>query len=172
MFRMLLIPVFMAVYLSDMKHAGLIAGCVFLLAAVTDVLDGYIARKYDKITKLGRVLDPLADKLLQCSALLCLYLDGTLPLWPLLLFIGKELATLIGGAVMLGRFKDVISSNVFGKAATFVMSLAIFTLIVFTVPADAALYIVIAAFALLILALLSYTIPFFKTMIKRDGLPK
>ena len=80
------------------------------------------------------------------------------------------LTMLIGGSVMLGKLKDVISSNIFGKLATLVMSLSIFSLIVFDVPSDIAGYIMIGAFLLLMLSLGSYVAPFYRAMSKKDRL--
>lgn len=80
-FRLLLIPVFCAVFFRDTPNSGLWAAGVFLLAFITDIADGYIARKYNQITKLGRVLDPLADKLMKAAAAVCLVVAGHAPLW-------------------------------------------------------------------------------------------
>jgi CDP-diacylglycerol--glycerol-3-phosphate 3-phosphatidyltransferase len=101
-FRLILVPVFMSFatlpigVLGIEKHymslmATYIATAIFLLAAVTDKLDGYIARKYKQITRLGIFLDPLADKLLITAALLCLVQMKKVDIWIALIIIGREL---------------------------------------------------------------------------------
>jgi len=73
------------------QHGMFAAALIFLLASATDKLDGYIARKYNQITGLGKLLDPLADKLLISAALLMLVQDGRLPSWAAMVIIGREI---------------------------------------------------------------------------------
>ncbi|MCP5051816.1 MAG: CDP-diacylglycerol--glycerol-3-phosphate 3-phosphatidyltransferase [bacterium] len=74
--RIVLVPIFLVILLTEMDNKELIAFAIFLIASITDAIDGYLARKYNQITDLGKFLDPLADKLLIAAALLALvYLD-------------------------------------------------------------------------------------------------
>lgn len=125
LFRLTLVPVFAVIFMSSMKHSDLYAGIIFIIAALTDVADGYIARKYYKITKIGRILDPLADKLLQATALACLALKSIIPTSLCLIFIGKELTMILGGVFMVNKMDDVLPSNWFGKTVSFLMTLSI-----------------------------------------------
>jgi CDP-diacylglycerol--glycerol-3-phosphate 3-phosphatidyltransferase len=88
--RILLIPVFMWFVLMDMPYGKTLAAAIFLLAAVTDSLDGYVARKRNEITNLGKLLDPLADKLLVAAALILLVEIGRIPSWIAIIIIGRE----------------------------------------------------------------------------------
>lgn len=125
-FRILLIPVFIFLFFSDIDNNLLYAFFVFAIAGVTDVLDGYIARKYDMITDLGKVLDPLADKLMLLCVLFCLTTMSLIPMWILILMIVKEIL-MIYGAVRLyfSKTQVIIQSNYYGKLATVAFYLAI-----------------------------------------------
>ena len=104
---------------------------VFLTAGATDVVDGYLARRFNWITNLGKILDPLADKLMQCTALVCLCIKHLVPIWFALIFFAKELATLITGLLVIKRRSVVVVSKWYGKAAVCLFYLAIFVCIVF-----------------------------------------
>ena len=88
--RILLIPVFMAFVLVGVPQGNLFAAVIFIIAAITDGLDGYVARKRKEITNLGKLLDPLADKLLVTAALICLVQIGRIPSWIAVVIIGRE----------------------------------------------------------------------------------
>lgn len=129
--RLFLVPIFAFLYFSDMANAHFYALAIFILAGITDLLDGYIARKYDLISVVGTVLDPLADKLMLLTALLCLTVDGIMPLWAMAIVLVKELLMITGGLVVYFRKeKSVIPANKFGKLATLLFTLAVFFMIV------------------------------------------
>ena len=91
---------------------------VFIIASITDYLDGYLARKNNQITAFGKLMDPLADKLMVCTALLGQGLSGGFP-WPAILIVmTKEVVMIIGGIYMLQN-GIVVYSNILGKAAQF-----------------------------------------------------
>ncbi|MBQ1271773.1 MAG: CDP-diacylglycerol--glycerol-3-phosphate 3-phosphatidyltransferase, partial [Clostridia bacterium] len=90
LFRIILIPVFMYIAISQGAQGNLIALAVFALASVTDFIDGYIARKYNQITDFGKLVDPLADKLLVMSALLILCEQGVVPSWVCIVILARE----------------------------------------------------------------------------------
>ena len=114
--RLLLVPVFVALFLCGKTT---VAAIVFIASGITDVLDGYIARKYNCISNLGKLIDPLADKLTQFCAFICLYKVALIPLWMPVVYFVKELATAIGAFVVFKKGKIVVKSHVFGKLATF-----------------------------------------------------
>lgn len=100
---------------------------MFLIAGLTDVLDGYIARKKNLVTKWGIVLDPLADKLMLLTVLTCLTINDIIPLWIIIIVSIKELAMIIAGAILYNK-DFIIPSNIFGKMATLMFYISIFIL--------------------------------------------
>ena len=124
--RLLMIPSFIYAYL----HPGMVlpgklfAAAIFVTASLTDLLDGYIARKYHAITAFGKLADPVADKVMVLSALCCLYFDGVVSWLFLLLIFVKEALMIIGAYVML-KNHVVVYSDITGKVATFTFMVAI-----------------------------------------------
>ena len=87
--RMLLVPVFIIVYLLGYEIPSLI---IFAIASFTDFLDGYLARKYNLISNYGKIMDPLADKLLVTAALVCMVQTGIVPAWMVIVILAREFA--------------------------------------------------------------------------------
>lgn len=127
--RLLMVPLFVSLFLKGFVPVAIL---VFVLAGATDVLDGYIARRFDCTSTLGRILDPLADKLLQMSAFLCLWCRDYIPGWMPLVYFAKELATAIGAFVIFRKTKFVVKSNFFGKLATVLVFGAVFVIALFS----------------------------------------
>ncbi len=126
MLRMLMIPIYIALFANGLKYWAL---GVFLLAGATDILDGMIARRFHLITDFGKLMDPLADKLMGATALLSMTIGNALipPVVPWLVVIvilGKELLMLLGGLFMLGR-RIVVYSRPIGKAAQALLTLGL-----------------------------------------------
>ncbi|MFA6736536.1 MAG: CDP-alcohol phosphatidyltransferase family protein, partial [Saccharofermentanales bacterium] len=97
----------------DSKY-NVIAFVLFVLIWATDVLDGFIARKYDQVTNFGKLFDPFVDKLFQFVTALMMMIVGRLPLWvPCVIFV-KELLMLIGGTLLLTKYKLVVYSKWYG----------------------------------------------------------
>lgn len=116
-FRLFLIPLFVAAYYLGGEYGYIIAGILFVLAAFTDFLDGYLARKRNETTNLGAFLDPVADKVLVFAALILLTVSGVIPSWSVLLIISRE--TLINGFRLIAVEKGVvISASYLGKLKT------------------------------------------------------
>ena len=113
MLRMILIPVFVVLFFKGLKMASL---GVFCAASLTDMLDGYLARKLNQITDFGKLFDPLADKLMVITAMVCQTFWGPLPLIAVIIVAAKELVMVLGGMFMLNR-GVVVYSNYFGKTA-------------------------------------------------------
>lgn len=113
MIRLILVPVFVVLFLNGHKMASL---AVFVAASLTDMLDGYLARKLNQITDFGKLFDPLADKLMVLSAMVCQGIVGVFPWSAIIIVACKELFMVIGGLFMLKQ-DVVVYSNYVGKAA-------------------------------------------------------
>ncbi len=126
--RILLIPVFILVFISPTPERSLAAAAVFLIAAVTDFLDGYLARRRSQVTRLGRLLDPIADKLLVLSGLILLVQFGRVAAWVAIVIIARELA--VTGVRALAASEGVIlSAETTGKYKMIAQVVAILLLI-------------------------------------------
>ena len=124
--RLLLVPLFPVAFFSDHPEGRKIALGIFLLAGFTDFLDGFIARRFNMVTELGIVLDPLADKLMLLTVLFTLWINGTLPWWFAAFFFAKEVFMIAAGAYLyFKKGKFAIPSNYYGKTATALLFLAI-----------------------------------------------
>lgn len=118
-FRVLLIPFFVVFLLlePDNMTFRLIAEAIFVVASLTDMLDGKIARKYNLITNFGKFMDPLADKLLVCSAMICLIQTGQIPAWVVLIIVAREFI-ISGFRLIAAENGIVIAANMWGKFKT------------------------------------------------------
>ena len=126
--RIVLIPIFMIIFLFDFAYHREIAAGIFLIAAATDGIDGYIARSRNLVTNLGKLLDPLADKLLVTAALLMLLQSGIVPAWAVFLILGRDL--LINGMRSIAAAENiVIAARMTGKIKTCLQIAAIFLLL-------------------------------------------
>lgn len=133
MIRIFLIPVFVAAVTLKIPHGDYIAASIFILAASTDGLDGYIARKRKMITTLGKIMDPLADKLLVTAALLVLVELHRMPSWVALIIIGREFAV-TGLRVMAAAEGNIISAGQLGKVKTVTQIVAMVALFIKDLP--------------------------------------
>jgi len=115
--RIFLVPVFMLILLAKIPYGDYWAALVFAVAALTDGLDGYIARKSKQITNLGRFMDPLADKLLVTAALISLVEMGRLSSWMAIIIVSREFA--VTGLRIIAASKGVvIAASNLGKYKT------------------------------------------------------
>lgn len=117
--------VFVFVFVLFVFDSPFWAIIIFLIAGATDVVDGYLARRFNWITNLGKVLDPFADKLMQCTVLVCFWIKGLIPLWFVIPYFAKEVATLVFGAIVIRRRNVVVVSKWYGKAAVCLFYLTI-----------------------------------------------
>lgn len=154
--RLVMVPAFVGVFFSDVPHAHRWAGVIFLAAAITDMLDGKIARKYNKITRLGRVLDPLADKLMTAAALVCIVVADIIPLWIFIVYAVKEFSMMIGSIVLYRHIDDVPPSNYLGKTSTVVFFASCLAMMMFEIPKTAATVVMSCALALTLAAFVVY----------------
>ncbi|HVX34211.1 MAG TPA: CDP-diacylglycerol--glycerol-3-phosphate 3-phosphatidyltransferase [Solirubrobacterales bacterium] len=128
MLRILAVPVVVVALLVEMPNGDVIAAAVFAAAALTDGLDGYIARSRNSITTFGKLMDPLADKLLIIGALLCLVSLGRLEAWVAMVIIAREVAVTILRTIAAERGL-VIAASWLGKAKTVLQIGAVIALI-------------------------------------------
>lgn len=152
LFRLFLVPVFILTFFSRLQNSFSFSIIIFLVAGFTDVLDGFIARKYNLITKWGILFDPFADKLMLITVLGCLVIKDIIPLWILLVIAGKELFMITAGTVLLNN-DVVIPSNIVGKASTLLFYISILLLDFNKVLGIYFLYIAVGS---AVLALLNY----------------
>ncbi|MEX3621052.1 CDP-diacylglycerol--glycerol-3-phosphate 3-phosphatidyltransferase [Viridibacillus arvi] len=158
--RVLLIPVFVLLMLMDfgwgqmtvlgatMPIEHFVGAVIFIIASITDWVDGYYARKYNLVTNMGKFLDPLADKLLVSAAFILLVELGTAPAWVVIIIISREFAV-TGLRLILAGGGEVVAANQLGKIKTWAQIVAISALLLnnifftmFSIPfADIALYV-------------------------------
>lgn len=150
--RLVLIPIFILIFFSGLSNSILISIIIFFIAGFTDILDGYIARKYNMITKWGIVLDPLADKLMLLTVLSCLTISGYIPLWIVVIMAIKEISMIAGGVFLYNK-DQVIPANRIGKLSTFLFYLSI---LILTFNHDLGKYLVYSAVVCAILAYFNY----------------
>lgn len=115
--RILMTPAILIAFFTEPKSKRVLSLCLFLVAGVTDCLDGFFARKLKKITKLGMILDPIADKLLTATMLLCLVLTKSVNVAVLIVIVVKEIYMAIGAAICLKK-NVTVCADIFGKTAT------------------------------------------------------
>lgn len=155
-FRIILVPIYLLIFFSNLPNKVLLAGVIFILAGVTDVLDGYIARKNNLITKLGTVLDPFADKLMSFAVLLSFTIASFIPSWIIIILGIKEgIMILVGGILYLLKGNFVMPSNRYGKIATasfYIASLSI----VFNISKTISMILFIITIVLNLYAFLNY----------------
>jgi cardiolipin synthase len=174
--RIILIPVFVAVFFSSIRdpktaslavnQGRLVAAGILVFSGITDIVDGIIARKFNMITELGRVLDPLADKLTQATVCICLVILSVnekmiAPVFLLAIFIVKEGVMIGAGANIIRKHKEMISAKWFGKLSTVVFYIVMISIIAFPGIPPTTIYILIAiSLAFMIFSFIMY-IPIF-----------
>ncbi|HJC64193.1 MAG TPA: CDP-diacylglycerol--glycerol-3-phosphate 3-phosphatidyltransferase [Candidatus Blautia merdavium] len=117
--RVIMIPFFVAFLMYDIVGSAgkWVALAIFIIASLTDTLDGYLARKYHLVTNFGKFMDPLADKLLVCSALICFTATGQLAAWITIIIIAREF--IISGFRLIAADNGiVIAASYWGKFKT------------------------------------------------------
>jgi len=119
-----IILVFPIAYLLSNNY-NIAAFIVSLIAISTDFFDGYFARKLHQESELGKILDPLADKILIAAIILTLLFKGTFPLWLASVIIGRDLLILAGGLILSNKMKNVTPSNIYGKITMFILCLTV-----------------------------------------------
>lgn len=115
--RMFIAPIFLAIYLAGIEHKFLVSSIIFALGAITDALDGRIARKDHIVTNFGKLLDPIADKMLVTAGLLAFMKDGLCSIWIVMVILTRDFA--ITSLRMIAAAQNVvIPANIGGKIKT------------------------------------------------------
>ena len=159
-FRFILIP-FIVLNLANDKY--LAAFVIFTVSGLTDILDGFIARKFNFITNFGKLIDPLADKCTQIITLATLALKNIIPMWIIIIVILKEFIMVAGASFLYGK-ELVVSSKWYGKLATVLFYIAIVCSLFikeFNFTFDFSLYIYYLALISTIFSLLMYIKAFY-----------
>ena len=129
--RVILIPFFVAALLwdgGDSDGMRILSAAIFIIASLTDMLDGKIARKYNLVTNFGKFMDPLADKLLVCSALICLIELEQIPAWMVIVIISREF--IISGFRLVASDNGVVvAASYWGKFKTTFQMIAVILMI-------------------------------------------
>jgi CDP-diacylglycerol---glycerol-3-phosphate 3-phosphatidyltransferase len=141
--RILAVPVIVVALLDETPNGDVVAAVVFALAAISDGLDGYLARSRDAVTTFGKLMDPIADKLLIVAALISLVSLGRLAAWVAMVIIAREFAVTALRAVAAEQ-GVVISASWLGKAKTILQVAAVFGLIIWE-PAPLAIDLLVYA---------------------------
>ena len=160
LFRVVLIPFFVFFLLAPYfeGYGNYIAVAIFIVASITDFLDGKIARKYNLVTNFGKFMDPLADKILVCSALICLIQMELITAWVVIIIIAREF--IISGFRLVASDNGVvIAASYWGKFKTAFQMLTVIVLIlnipnkVFTILGTVLIYV---SLALTVISLIDY----------------
>lgn len=157
----MMIPFFVAALLYDggaNQNMRYVAAALFIIASLTDMLDGKIARKYNLVTNFGKFMDPLADKLLVCSALICMIELRELPAWMVIIIISREF--IISGFRLVASDNGVvIAASYWGKFKTTFQMIGV-VLLIFNIPALSTLTTIIVwiALALTVISLVDYIV--------------
>ncbi|WP_343208896.1 CDP-diacylglycerol--glycerol-3-phosphate 3-phosphatidyltransferase [Anaerolentibacter hominis] len=138
--RMCMIPVFLVFMLTDLVPGSrYVAAAIFIIACLTDALDGHLARKNHLVTNFGKFMDPLADKLLVCSALICFAAQNLVPAWIIIVIISREFI-ISGFRLVASDSGIVIAASYWGKFKTTAqMIMAILLIVHFENPIFAVL---------------------------------
>lgn len=155
--RLAMVPFFAVAFFQPGPNARFWAAGIYALAFLTDIADGYLARKLNQITRLGRILDPLADKMMTFTVIICIAAAQVIPVWAVVVFFLKEAAMGLGAISLLHRVEDVIPSNWLGKISTGVFFVICATLVLFpSIPKGWAIAMITLALVLAVLAFLYY----------------
>lgn len=166
-FRIILLPFFVYSYFFwDTGEVYLLSAGILLLSGLTDVVDGFIARRFNMITQLGRFLDPLADKLTQATVCVAIAIQTKALIFFPVVYIGKEILMTIGGILLTRKKKLLMNSKWFGKLATFSFYVCTFLIVLLPgISLSIALFMVGIVLILAFFSLINYFL-LFKKLVK------
>ncbi len=131
--RVVLVPLFMVLFLSESALCRILALAVFIIASITDAVDGYIARNYNQVTNFGKFVDPLADKMLTTAAFVILVSYERMSVWALMIVLAREFMV-SGIRSMAAADGKVIAASMWGKLKTVSQMVAIIAAIILMLP--------------------------------------
>lgn len=166
--RILLVPIFIALFLCNYEITAFI---IFVLAMLTDVIDGFIARKFNMQTELGKLIDPLADKLIKISAIICFTIKNIIPVSILIVFLILDLFLIVSSVIILKQ-GIVIKSNIFGKLGTFLVFVGIVLSFFYKDVNNANIIILLIGLIIYAISCVSYTIIYFIKRKRQNKLDK
>ena len=163
LFRLLLIPVYIVIYLNAENDIDYyIAGGILAVSCLTDMIDGQIARHFNMISTIGKILDPLADKVTQFSLIVCLAIKYPILIPLMVLFFIKEVFQLVAGLFTLSKGKMLTGALITGKISTAVLFVSLIVLVMFpTIDPIAINIIMVVDAVLLLISFLHYAITYF-----------
>ena len=174
LFRLLLIPVYMTIYLrAESTEDYLLAGAILALSCLTDMADGFIARKFNMISTVGKILDPIADKATQFTLTLCLALHYPVLWLVMAVFVVKELFQLIAGLIHLRKGKILPGALIEGKICTAVFFVSLITLVLVPeISSAAAAVIALINIFFLLVSFVGYIRAYYGSRIELEDMKK
>ena len=165
-FRICLVPVFVVVYFIDNSDIKYHAILVFAVAGLSDFLDGFLARKLNAQSGLGKFLDPLGDKLMTFTAMICITISRPILIWAVVVFFVKEVLMGVGGLILHNKAHiELPPANFIGKSSTVVFFFVCVALLLFkNLSNTVAITLISIAIGLALIALTSYLISYIKIM--------
>ncbi len=163
LFRLVLIPIYVAIYLNAQSSADYyLAASILAVSCLTDMIDGKIARHFNMITSLGKVLDPVADKATQLTLIICLAVKYNALRYLLGLFVLKESFQLIAGSINLRKGKMLKGALISGKICTTVLFISLIVMVMLPGLSTKAVNIIVAVDAVfMLIAFAEYVIAYF-----------
>lgn len=163
--RFLMIPLIVWLYLGKQNYYAAVA--VIVLSAITDVADGIIARKFNMVSDLGKIIDPIADKCTQAALIICLAIRYKLLIVLICVFAAEEITKLVLGALILKRSDSVNSAKWYGKMTTVLLYATMTALILFpNIPQTVAQILIWLCMAAVLFSFVMYLIFYVKILIK------
>jgi cardiolipin synthase len=168
LFRLLLIPVYITIYLNARNREDyILAAAILSVSCLTDLIDGKIARRFNMITNVGKILDPIADKLTQFALIICLSLRHPILWYMVGLFFVKELIQTIGCAIALRKGMSMTGSLLPGKLSTTVLFISLIVMVMIpSIPENIITIIAAVNSVFLMFAFVAYTVVFFSKTAK------
>ncbi|MDL2286948.1 CDP-alcohol phosphatidyltransferase family protein [Eubacteriales bacterium OttesenSCG-928-G02] len=166
--RILMVPAFIFMFFSNIKNNHIYSLAIFIIAAMTDALDGYLARKNGWISDIGKILDPVADKLMHVSAFICLAIKQNSIIWLVVLIVVKELLMVIGGSILLKKRRDLVVSLWYGKMTTIILAFSVACMIIYCNNTTVVTVLSIISGLSVIFSLIMYYIKVFRGQYKKD----
>lgn len=164
LFRLLLIPVYISIYLNAQNQSDyFLAAAILAVSCLTDMVDGQIARRFNMITTVGKVLDPLADKATQLSLILCLAVLHPILWYLVALFLVKEIFQLVAGLIRLRKGMILKGALMSGKISTTILFISLIIMVLIPELSEIVInWIVVIDAVVLHVAFIDYALAYYK----------